>query len=161
MARVPGPLQTMTGPTGMVVASTPWMLNSSVHTASTRGDHPRQVLGLAAGHHGVDRDLLDRHRHQVGRHDGDHLVRVAVVPCEHAQHPLLGGRHHRQAVGEAAVEHRLHLVVEIGELDAARLQHVAAERGRAARRPDRGRRYIEPQPGSHDGQVVAEVVRCR
>ena len=35
MARVPGPLHTMTGPTGMVVASTPWMLNSSLHTAST------------------------------------------------------------------------------------------------------------------------------
>ena len=35
MARVPGPLQTITGPTGMVVANTPWMLKVSLHTAST------------------------------------------------------------------------------------------------------------------------------
>ena len=34
MARVPGPLQTITGPTGMVVARTPCILNSSVQTAS-------------------------------------------------------------------------------------------------------------------------------
>ena len=33
--RVPGPLHTITGPTGIVVASSPCMLNSSVHTAST------------------------------------------------------------------------------------------------------------------------------
>ena len=33
--RVPGPLQTTTGPTGMVVASNPCMLNWSVQTAST------------------------------------------------------------------------------------------------------------------------------
>ncbi len=32
---VPGPLHTMTGPTGMVVASSPCMLNSSLQTAST------------------------------------------------------------------------------------------------------------------------------
>ena len=34
MARVPGPLQTITGPTGIVVARTPCILNSSVQTAS-------------------------------------------------------------------------------------------------------------------------------
>ena len=33
--RVPGPLQTTIGPTGIVVASSPCMLNSSVHAAST------------------------------------------------------------------------------------------------------------------------------
>lgn len=35
MARVPGPLHTMTGPTGIVVASTPCMLKVSLHTASS------------------------------------------------------------------------------------------------------------------------------
>ena len=35
MATVPGPLAMMTGPTGIVVASTPCMLNSSLQTAST------------------------------------------------------------------------------------------------------------------------------
>ena len=34
IARVPGPLQTITGPTGIVVASTPCILNSSVQIAS-------------------------------------------------------------------------------------------------------------------------------
>ena len=33
IAREPGPLHTITGPTGIVVASTPCILNSSVHTA--------------------------------------------------------------------------------------------------------------------------------
>jgi hypothetical protein len=42
-----------------------------------------------------------------------------VVPVQHPQHALLGGRHHRQAVGEAALEHHLHLVVELGQLDPA------------------------------------------
>ena len=35
IAWVPGPLAMITGPTGIVVASTPWMLNSSVQIAST------------------------------------------------------------------------------------------------------------------------------
>ena len=35
IALVPGPLQIMTGPTGIVVASTPCILNSSLHTASS------------------------------------------------------------------------------------------------------------------------------
>ena len=39
-----------------------------------RGQHPRQVLGLAAGHHRVDRHLLDGHLDEVGRHDRHDLV---------------------------------------------------------------------------------------
>ena len=46
MALVPGPLQMMTGPTGMVVASTPWMLNSSVQMASTAAITQGRYSGL-------------------------------------------------------------------------------------------------------------------
>ncbi len=48
MARVPGPLHTITGPAGIVVASRPWMLNSLVARRLDRGQHPREVLGYAA-----------------------------------------------------------------------------------------------------------------
>ena len=50
------------------------MLNSSVHAAFDRGEHDRQVLGPAAGHHRVDRDLLDRALDEVGRDDRDDVV---------------------------------------------------------------------------------------
>ena len=46
IARVPGPLQMMTGPTGIVVASTPWMLNSSLQTASTAAITHGRYSGL-------------------------------------------------------------------------------------------------------------------
>ena len=69
MARLIGPLTTTTGPTNQVVASTPCMLNSSVHTASTARQHHRQVLGAAPGHDRVDRHFLHRGRRQVRGND--------------------------------------------------------------------------------------------
>ena len=47
MARPTGPLTTRTGPTNQVVASTPCMLNSSVHTASTAA----RTTGRYSGRH--------------------------------------------------------------------------------------------------------------
>ena len=43
-----------------------------------RGEHPRQVLGQAAGHHGGDGDLLDGDVDEVGRHGGDDVLGVAA-----------------------------------------------------------------------------------
>ena len=80
-----------------------------------RGQHHRQVFGLAAGHDGVDRDLLDRARRQVGRHQAEHLVGPARGALQHAQHPLGGRRHHRQAVGPAAVVAGLDRVFGVAE----------------------------------------------
>ena len=40
-----------------------------------RGEHPRQVLGEAAGHHGGDGDLLDGDVDEVRRHRGDDVLR--------------------------------------------------------------------------------------
>ena len=130
IALVPGPLQMITGPTGIVVASTPWMLNSSLQIASTIGDHPRQVLGLAPGHHRVDRDLLDGDLDEVRRHDGDDVARArASCPrASAARAPAVGGTTGRPSV-QPRSNSSLHLVVELGELDAPGLEHVAGEAG--------------------------------
>ena len=148
----------ITGPTGIVVASTPWMLNSSVQVASTRGEHQRQVLGLAAGHHRVDRDLLDRALDEVGRHDGDDVVGRAGRALEHPQHARLGRRHDRQAVGPAAVEQRLQLVLERRRArrggSAARDPRTA----RAARRPGRGRPTAIRSPDACTGRSAPRSV---
>lgn len=85
-----------------------------------RGDHPREVLGTAPGHHRVDGDLLDRDLDQIGRHDGDDLVGGSGGALEHAQHPGLAGWDHGQAVGPAAVEQGLHLVLEPGQFHPPR-----------------------------------------
>jgi len=81
----------------------------------------------AARHDGVDRHLFDRAFDEVGRHCGDDLVGRARAAREHGQHALLGRWHDGQAVGPAAREDRLVLVLETGELDAARAESRARE----------------------------------
>jgi hypothetical protein len=85
-----------------------------------------QVLRLAAGEHRIDRDLLHRGRPQVRRDDGDSLVRGSRRTGQHPQHQNLGGRHHRQSVAPAAVEHRLVFVLGVGQLHPPRAQPAAA-----------------------------------
>ena len=85
-----------------------------------RGEHDRQIFRLAPGHHGVDRDLLDRCRVERGRHQPDDLLRVARGAVEHAQDTLLARRHERQPVRPTAREHRLLLVLVIAQFDATR-----------------------------------------
>ena len=127
MARVPGPLHTITGPAGIVVASRPWMLNSLGARRLDGGQHPRQVLGLAAGHHRGDRHLLDGRLHEVGRHDRDDVGRRTSGAGQHPHDPLLGRRHDRQPVAPAAVEHHLDVVLGVGDVDAPRREHRRAE----------------------------------
>ena len=117
-----------------------------------RGEHDGQVLGPAPGQHGVDRDLLDRALDEVGRHDGDDLVGRPGRALEHAQHPGLGGRHDGQAVGPAAVEHRLDLVLELAELDPAAAQRRCPRSARASSSATSGSRVSEPQPGRCSGR---------
>ncbi|MEZ5266125.1 MAG: hypothetical protein R2755_31040 [Acidimicrobiales bacterium] len=91
------------------------------------GQHHRQVLRFAAGHHRVDGHLLDGDGDQLRRHHRHHVLRLAGGALEHAQHACLGGRDHREPVGPAPLEQRLHLVFERGELEAAGAQHPALE----------------------------------
>ena len=65
------------------------------------GDHDRQVLGPAAGHHRIDGDLLDGGPAEVGRHQRDQLVGRAAGGGDGGLHALAGGRHDRQPVGHA------------------------------------------------------------
>ena len=131
------------------------------------GQHDRQVLGQAAGHHGVDGDLLDRAGHQVGRDDRDDLVRRPGRPGEHPQHPVLGGRHDRQPVGPAARVRRLDVVLEVGQLDLPAGQDAPAEAPlqlllgarldaqAAAARPVVGQALPEPGDAAHALPVLA------
>ena len=136
-----GPLTIRTGPTGIVVASSPCMLNSSVQAASSAASTTGQVLGLAAGHHGVDGDLLDGALDEVGRHDRRRSRRArATCPRASRSTRRLGRRHDGQAVGPAAVEHRLELVLEHGELDAPAGAASTRRSARRARRCGSGRR---------------------
>ncbi len=96
------------------------------------GDHPGQVLGTAAGHHGIDGDLLHRHLHQVRGHHGDDLVGCSGGALQDAQHPLLGGWYHGQTIGEAAVEEGFHLVVEVRQFDPAAGEDMPPEAGSEA-----------------------------
>ena len=132
------------------------MLNSSLQIASIAGEHPRQVLGQAAGHHGGDGDLLDGDVDEVRRHRGDDVLGVAARALEHPQHALLGRRDDGQAVGPAAREHRLELVLQLGQLDAARVQPAALE-AHAQPVDEVGIDAQRAAPRAHHGQLGAEV----
>ena len=117
---------------------------------------PRQVFGLASGHHRSDGDLLDGDVHEVGRHGRNDVARRSRRTRQHAHHPLLGGRHDGQAVGPSAGEHHLHLVFGLGHVDATRrkdrrpepdvegIDQIRIDTHRTAPRPHRGE--IRPQP---------------
>ena len=120
-----------------------------------RGEHHRQVLGLAAGHHRVDRHLLDRAR-GPGRAARPRRPRPgAAVPLEHAQHPRRRRRHDRQAIGPAAREAGFDLVLErrrarCGESGARRAGSALAG---ATSIP--GSVVRDPQPGRASGRPAS------
>ena len=116
-----------------------------------RREHPWQVLGEATGHHGGDGDLLDGDVDEVWGHRGDDVLGVAGRALEHPQHPLLGRRHDRQAVGPAPREHRLELVLQLGELDAAASGGGRRRSARAACRRGRGPRSTSRNPAASPG----------
>ena len=91
------------------------------------GDDDRQVVGLAAGHHGVDRDLLDGHVGEVRWHDGHDLVGGASGALEHPKDAGFGGGNDRQAVGPVPVVEGLPLVFEGGDLDPPAAHRRAGE----------------------------------
>src|SRR5262249_51229795 len=71
------------------------------------GEHDRQVLRAAAGHDGVDRDLLHRRAAVVGRDERDQLVAGPARGRDGALDQTPGGRNDREPVGDAALEEAL------------------------------------------------------
>jgi hypothetical protein len=78
------------------------------------GQHDGEVLGTAAGHHRVDRELLHRRLALAGGQDADDLQGIPAGGAQHLAHARLGGRHDRQPVGPAAL-----LVEAVGVLPGA------------------------------------------
>ena len=115
MARATGPLTTRTGPTNQVVASTPCMLNSSVHTASTAAS----TTGRYSGRHPAMTALIATFSTvagaRVGRHDRHYFVGRPAGAVEHGQDPPFGGRYDGKTVGPAPVPHGLQLVLQLTE----------------------------------------------
>ena len=143
------------------MASRPWMLNSSVHAASTHASTTGRYSGLHPAMHRVDRDLLDRALDEVGRHDGDDLVGRARRALEHPQHARLGRRDDGQPVGPARgrtsprprprgrrARRAATASVAAAMADGELLGHAGVERLRAA-------------AGAVLGQAVAEATRRR
>ena len=122
-----GPFTTTMGPEKYVVQSRPCMVNSGRERRLHHREDDRHVLGLAAGHHRVDRDLLDRAGRVVRRDRADHLLRIAGRAPEHAQHPHRGRRDHGQPVAPAAGEAELVLVLGRVHVDDPRLQGRGSE----------------------------------
>ena len=122
MARLTGPLTTMTGPTNQVVASTPCMLNSSVHTASTA----LKTTGRYSGRHPAMTALIATFSTVAGARLGGTVATTSSGSrdgaVEHGQHPGLCGRHDGKPVGPAPVPHGLHLVLQLGQAHPAGLQ---------------------------------------
>jgi hypothetical protein len=71
------------------------------------GDHDGQVLGAAAGHDRVDRDLLDGGAAEIRRHQRDQLAGLTARARDHRGDALARGRNDGKAVGDAALEESL------------------------------------------------------
>ena len=67
------------------------------------GHDDGHVLGLAAGHDGVDGDGLDGGDAVAGRHDADDVEGVPSAGVDHALDRILGGRDDGEAVGPAVL----------------------------------------------------------
>ena len=138
-----------------------------------RGEHDGQVLGLAAGHHRVDGDLLDGAlaRGRAARRRRPRRARGSCPSSMRSTRASVGG-----TTGRPSVQPRSNIASisssSVGELDAAAAQHRRRRSARAARRRGRGRptasrsragtragsapRPSTPVSASHCGAVPAD-----
>ena len=127
MARRIGPFTITTGPTGMVVASTPWMLNSSVHAASTQASTTGRYSGLQPAITALMATFSTVTSTRSGGTTATTSSGERVVPSSIRSTLASVGAHDGQPVGPAAGEQRLDLVLEVGQLDPPAAQDRAAE----------------------------------
>ncbi len=129
------------------------MLNSSVHDRLDRGEHPRQVLGLAAGHHRGDRDLLDgrRRRGRAARWRRRRTARGSCPSSMRSTRSSVGG-----TTGSPSVQPRSNITSISSSASASSMrrerEHAPPRSARAARRRDRGRRSAIRSPGASPGR---------
>ena len=163
-ARVPGPLQISTGPTGMVVASTPWMLNSSVHTASTAAI----THGRCSGRHPAITALTATFSTVTSTRSGGTTATTSwgerVVPVSiRSTRSSVGG-----TTGRPSLKPRSNIASMSSSRSASSIRRLcsALPPNRAARWCSRsGSTLIEPQPGRITGRSapspVTPVIRCQ
>ncbi len=103
------------------------MLNSSVQAASTAVSTHGRYSGLQPA---ITAAMATFSTVTSTRSGGTVATMSDGAPAgarEHAHHAFLRRRHDRQPVGPSAVEHHLHLVLGVGDVDAARAEHAGAE----------------------------------
>ena len=130
------------------------MLNSSVHAASTAVEHHRQVLRPAARHHGIDRDLLDRALDEIGRNDGDEVLRIARSSRRACARRVRAWAARAAARRSSRVRTSPRLVLGGAELDTACLQSTVRVRATVRASCTSGSCVRDPQPGRHSGRSV-------
>ena len=98
-----GPFTNRPGTTHDVVVFSANRLKIGSATASIAAHEERHRLGGRAGHHGVDRKLLDGGAAVAGRQVAEMLVGEATRRGDVGAHPVLGRRDERQPVAPARV----------------------------------------------------------
>ena len=174
-----GPLTMITGPTGIVVASTPWMLNSSVHAASSAARITGMYSGFAPAITALTATFSTVHSTRSGGTTATTSSGARVVPVSiRSTRASVGATTGRPSV-QPSIEQRLGFVLERGDLDPAAAQHrcsepdgehvdhVGIDRQRAAAGPhvgevrpqslDGGERFPR-RPGPADGAVDLDAV---
>ena len=156
-----GPLTMSTGPTGIVVASRPCMLNSSVHAASTAASTTGRYSGRQPASTALTATFSTVHSTRSGGTTATTSSGARRRALEHAQHPRLGRRHDRQAVGPAPVEHAPRPRPRARPSSTRRLRSADRRTGRPARRPRAGSSVRRCRTRAVLGQAVAEAGRRR
>ena len=148
-----GPLTIITGEAPMVVAITPWMLNSSVQTASSAAI----TTGRYSGRHPARTAFTATFSTVAGAMFGGTVATTDCgsrrVPSRHAHHPFRRGRHDGQAIRESLVEQKLVHIVRRGDFNAARAQGAVLGLGAQALADHRILRQ-RPAAGAPVGQGV-------
>jgi hypothetical protein len=78
-----------------------------------RGDHHRQVLRPAAGHDGIDGDVLHRRDAATGGELGNHFIGGTLHVLNHARDAFGCGRDDGQSVSPAAFHHFIEGIAEV------------------------------------------------
>ena len=164
IARVPGPLQIITGPTGIVVANTPCILNWSLHTASSAAI----THGMYSGRHPAITALIAIFSTVSSTKSGG---AIATTSCGWRVVPV-SIRNTRSRVGGITGKPSVHPRAYIASNSSSASENstvraITGESVNFARNLSTmsGSTLIEPQPGRMAGRSVPSsgisVMRCQ